>query len=121
MKIASDDTASTVSTSWGEREPDEGAGAAQGENIAFTQMAMQGQSIFAAAGDDGAFDCLGYGTSNSDKVAVDDPGSQPWVTSAGRGPRSRATTRATIRPRATRRASKASGTRSTTATTRSKA
>jgi kumamolisin len=83
MKIASDDTAATISTSWGECEPDEGAGAARGENIAFTQMAMQGQTIFAAAGDDGAFDCLGDGTSNSDKVAVDDPGSQPWVTSAG--------------------------------------
>jgi subtilase family serine protease len=83
MKIASDDKASTISTSWGECEPDEGAGAARGENIAFTEMAMQGQTIFAAAGDDGAFDCLGDGTSNSHKVAVDDPGSQPWVTSAG--------------------------------------
>jgi subtilase family serine protease len=83
MRIASDDTASTISTSWGLCEPDEGAGAAQGENIAFTQMAMQGQSIFAASGDNGAWDCLEDGTSNVDKISVDDPGSQPWVTSAG--------------------------------------
>jgi kumamolisin len=83
MKIADDDTASTISTSWGLCEQDIGAGAAKGENIAFTQMAMQGQSIFAAAGDNGAYDCLEDGTSNADKVAVDDPGSQPWVTSAG--------------------------------------
>lgn len=83
LKIASDDKASTISTSWGECEQDEGAGAARAENIAFTQMAMQGQTIFAAAGDDGAFDCLEDGTSNAHKIAVDDPGSQPWVTSAG--------------------------------------
>jgi kumamolisin len=53
------------------------------ENIAFTQMAMQGQSITAAAGDDGAFDCLQDGTSNAHAIAVDDPASQPLVTGVG--------------------------------------
>ena len=42
------------------------------------QMAAQGQSMYAAAGDSGAYD-----DSNSDKLAVDDPGSQPYVTSVG--------------------------------------
>lgn len=83
MRIASDDEASTISTSWGLCEQDIGAGVARAENVAFTQMAMQGQSIFAAAGDNGAYDCLEDGTSNVDKVAVDDPGSQPWMTSVG--------------------------------------
>ncbi|HXS62687.1 MAG TPA: hypothetical protein VN767_07415 [Streptosporangiaceae bacterium] len=31
---------------------------AQAENVAFEQMAAQGQSMFAASGDQGAFDCL---------------------------------------------------------------
>jgi subtilase family serine protease len=83
MKIASDDLAESISTSWGLCEQDIGAGAAVAENVAFTQMAMQGQSITAAAGDDGAFDCLQDGTSNAKDVAVDDPGSQPLVTGVG--------------------------------------
>ena len=120
LKIASDDKASTISTSWGECEPDEGAGAARAENIAFTQMAMQGQAIFAAAGDDGAFDCLQDGTSNAHKVAVDDPGSQPWVTSAG-GSSFAGYDPGVTRLRVTRRARKASGTRSTRVTARSRA
>jgi subtilase family serine protease len=77
--IADDDVASTISTSWGECESELGAAVAQAENVVFEQMAAQGQSIFAAAGDDGAFDC---GTTPQ-TTAVDDPESQPWVTSAG--------------------------------------
>jgi subtilase family serine protease len=77
--IAGDDVASTISTSWGECESELGAAVAQAENVVFEQMAAQGQSIFAAAGDDGAFDC---GTSPQ-ATAVDDPASQPWVTGAG--------------------------------------
>ena len=42
----------------------------------FMQMAAQGQTIFAASGDSGAFD---DGTS----LSVDDPASQPYVTGAG--------------------------------------
>jgi kumamolisin len=83
LKIASDDLADSISTSWGLCEPDIGAGAAVAENVAFTQMAMQGQSITAAAGDDGAFDCLQDGTSNAHALAVDDPSSQPLVTGVG--------------------------------------
>ncbi len=83
MKIASDDLADSVSTSWGLCEADFGAAAAVAENVAFTQMAMQGQSITAAAGDDGAFDCLQDGTTNAHAIAVDDPSSQPLVTGVG--------------------------------------
>ncbi|HXQ62129.1 MAG TPA: S53 family peptidase [Acidimicrobiales bacterium] len=83
MKIASDDLADSISTSWGLCEPDIGAAVAVAENQAFTQMAMQGQSITAAAGDDGAFDCLQDGTSNAHAISVDDPASQPLVTGVG--------------------------------------
>ncbi len=80
-RIANDDVASTISTSWGECEAALGPAMAQAENVAFEQMATQGQTIFAAAGDDGAFDCLdATGTTGA---AVDDPASQPWVTGAG--------------------------------------
>ncbi|HUA31884.1 MAG TPA: S53 family serine peptidase [Streptosporangiaceae bacterium] len=80
-KIANQDVASTISTSWGECEAAEGAAMAQAENVVFEQMAVQGQSIFASAGDDGAFDCLD--ATGTTAAAVDDPASQPWVTSAG--------------------------------------
>jgi subtilase family serine protease len=83
LRIASDDRADSISTSWGLCEPDIGAAVAVAENTAFTQMAMQGQSITAASGDDGAFDCLQDGTSNADAIAVDDPASQPLVTGVG--------------------------------------
>jgi subtilase family serine protease len=78
-RIADDDAASTISTSWGECESELGAAVAQAENVVFEQMAVQGQTIFAAAGDNGAFDC---GTTPQ-TLAVDDPASQPWVTGAG--------------------------------------
>jgi kumamolisin len=83
LKIASDDVADSISTSWGLCEPDIGAATAVAENVAFTQMAMQGQSVTAASGDNGAFDCLQDGTSNAKAVSVDDPASQPLVTGVG--------------------------------------
>jgi kumamolisin len=83
MKMASDDRADSISTSWGLCEQDLGAAVAVAENVAFTQMAMQGQSITAASGDDGAFDCLQDRTSNAHAIAVDDPSSQPLVTGVG--------------------------------------
>jgi kumamolisin len=80
-RIASDDVASTISTSWGECESALGPAMAQAQNLVFEQMAAQGQSIFADSGDTGAFNCLNYtGTTGA---AVSDPASQPWVTGVG--------------------------------------
>src|SRR5581483_10998859 len=81
FKMANDDLADSISTSWGFCEQDGGLGIIKQESIAFTQMAVQGQSIVAAAGDSGAFDCL-FG-SGFPGLAVNDPGSQPLVTSVG--------------------------------------
>jgi subtilase family serine protease len=83
MKMASDDLADSISTSWGLCELDIGAAVAVAENTAFTQMAMQGESLTASSGDVGAFDCLRDGVSNSKAIAVDDPASQPLVTGVG--------------------------------------
>jgi kumamolisin len=82
--IANQDRADSVSSSWGECEPDAGLAYAQAENVLFEQMAAQGQSMFASSGDTGAFECIRDGTfSNYAPLESLDPASQPWVTSTG--------------------------------------
>jgi subtilase family serine protease len=80
-QMASDDTATIITTSWGicEAQTD---GAAQAEQTIFQEMAAQGQTVVAAAGDDGSSDCEDT-TSPSSALAVDDPASQPYVTGVG--------------------------------------
>lgn len=78
--MESDDLAQVVSTSWGVCEAQAGSLAFQ-ENAIFQGMAAQGQSIVAAAGDTGSEDC--YATGGSTARAVDDPGSQPFLTAVG--------------------------------------
>jgi subtilase family serine protease len=80
-KIANDNRADVISSSWGECENDAGAAYVQSEDLIFKQMALQGQSMFGAAGDTGAFDCIR--SDGTDVVNVNDPPSQPWVTSVG--------------------------------------
>jgi subtilase family serine protease len=79
--IAKANVADSVSSSWGLCENDITSGYAQAENTIFRQMAAQGQSMFGAAGDTGAFDCIR--SDGTTIVNVDDPPSQPWVTSVG--------------------------------------
>ncbi|MGZ3659656.1 MAG: S53 family peptidase [Bdellovibrionota bacterium] len=78
-KIATDNLAPEVSTSWGASEDEDTSAFLNGENTIFQQMAAQGQSVFAATGDSGAFDDPNH-TSN---LSVDDPASQPYVTGVG--------------------------------------
>ncbi len=79
--IASDDTASVLTTSWGvcEAQTD---GSAQVEQTIFEEMAAQGQTVVAAAGDEGSSDCEDTSPPTS-TLAVDDPASQPFVTGVG--------------------------------------
>jgi hypothetical protein len=79
-----------VSTSWGlcEQAIEFGQpGLQQAENLLFEQAAAQGQSVFAAAGDNGSDDCNTAETptpvAGQNPVSVDDPGSQPYVVSVG--------------------------------------
>ncbi len=76
-KIITSDDASVISTSWGLCEQDEGSSDADAENTLFQEAATQGMSVFASAGDAGSEDC------GDNQLAVDDPGSQPFVTSVG--------------------------------------
>ncbi len=80
-QMASDDTATIITTSWGicEAQTD---GSAQTEQTIFQQMAAQGQTVVAAAGDSGSTDCEDA-PSPSSALAVDDPASQPYVTGVG--------------------------------------
>ena len=79
--IANANTADSVSSSWAVCEQDVTASYVQAENVVFEQMAAQGQSMFGAEGDTGAFSCIrSDGTTG---LAVLDPPSQPWVTSVG--------------------------------------
>ena len=79
-RIATDNTAKQISTSWGLSE--NGAQSIStppfltSENNIFMQMASQGQTIFASSGDDGAYD-------NGSTLSVDDPASQPYMVGVG--------------------------------------
>ncbi len=83
-RIASDDSAQVVTTSWGNCEYDISAADLQTENGIFARMALQGQTMIAASGDSGSEDCFDPADGDNDtRLAVDDPGSQPDVVSAG--------------------------------------
>jgi subtilase family serine protease len=75
-KIANDNSASQISTSWGIYEGSQTNSFLESENAIFMQMAAQGQSMYAASGDSGAYD-------NGSSLTVDDPGSQPYVVAVG--------------------------------------
>ena len=99
---ASDNIADTVSTSWGQAELDlfvgetvqEAGSELQDFHTVFLEMALQGQTIFVASGDSGAFDtveeCPVTGSTPTATTpicnapyAVDNPSDDPLVTAAG--------------------------------------
>jgi len=80
-RIATDNIAKQVSTSWGLGENLVNAQYLNAENAIFQQMAAQGQTMYAAAGDSGAYD--DYGNNSSKTLVVDDPASQPYVVGVG--------------------------------------
>ncbi len=81
--MISQDKVSIITNSWGECEAQEGATDAHAENTLFEEAAIQGQSVISASGDYGSEDCDGSTANGSSKLAVDDPGSQPFVTDVG--------------------------------------
>jgi kumamolisin len=86
LQMAKDNQADVISTSWAECEYLATSSLKLGEFQAFVQMATQGQSIFAASGDNGAFSCLPYTDSNlqgSNELQVEDPAAQPYMTAVG--------------------------------------
>jgi hypothetical protein len=81
-RIAGDDAAQVVTTSWGICEALNAPGDATAESGIFSRMAAQGQTMIAASGDAGSEDCFPTERSNTG-LSVDDPGVQPDVISAG--------------------------------------
>ena len=100
---ASENIVDTVSTSWGEPElfyfadvdpvyPSE-TFLLDDFHAVFLEMALQGQTLYAAAGDSGSFDtvrdCSPFGTASATNTvcnapyAVDSPSNDPLVTAAG--------------------------------------
>ncbi len=81
-----DDTSNRViTTSWGECEGPGGITPAQQEyeSRLFQQARIQGQTVFAAAGDSGSSDCYDPPVNDSTALSVDDPADQPDVTGVG--------------------------------------
>ena len=90
-QIADDDSAQIVSSSWGSCEFDTSTQPIA-EQLIFEQMAVQGQTVFSAAGDYGSSDCVGdtqisvpasSAAFPDTTLSVDDPSSQPYVTAVG--------------------------------------
>jgi hypothetical protein len=85
--IVQADSANVISTSWGFCETDATTsvpGYLSVENDIFEQAALQGQTVFAASGDSGAEDCVeNSDPGNHQRLAADDPSSQPFVTGVG--------------------------------------
>jgi kumamolisin len=75
--MATEKFAQIISISYGQDEALQGATAIAAENTVLTQLAAQGQAVFASAGDSGA-----YGD-EAPSLNVADPASQPMVTGVG--------------------------------------
>ncbi|MBA3824976.1 MAG: peptidase S53 [Ktedonobacterales bacterium] len=76
-RIVTDNVAKVSSTSWGLCEASSGTSELQSLNNIFTQAAAQGQAIYSASGDSGAYDC------NNTSLAVDSPSDDPNVVGVG--------------------------------------
>jgi subtilase family serine protease len=85
--IAQQDRAQVVSSSWGGCEPLAGTAVIRIEARLFQEMALQGQSMMAAAGDPGSEGCLPDVQEIPARLAyslqVGNPASQPFVTAVG--------------------------------------
>ncbi|WP_235429821.1 S53 family peptidase [Xanthomonas sp. GPE 39] len=75
--MADDNTAQTISISYGLDEERMGTQALAAEGQVLTQMVAQGQGVYASSGDEGAYGRTGKG------LHGEDPGTQPLVTSVG--------------------------------------
>jgi kumamolisin len=100
-QAVSDNVADSISTSWGIPESLNFAawyggnsndttdmGDLRALHAIFLEAAVQGQSLFAASGDSGAYDLYGFFNSNnvvgfSAPLSVDSPASDPYITAAG--------------------------------------
>jgi len=81
-QVATDNKAQILSISYGLDESEQGTDQMNAENTALTQLASQGITVLASAGDDGAYGQTG--TENYPATYnVSDPGAQPLITCVG--------------------------------------
>ncbi|HJT59599.1 MAG TPA: S53 family peptidase, partial [Ktedonobacteraceae bacterium] len=76
-QIVTDNKAQVMTVSWGECEAQSGNSELQTLDNIFKQGASEGISMYAAAGDSGAYDC------NDSSLAVDSPADDPYITGVG--------------------------------------
>ncbi len=76
-QIVTDGQAQIISTSWGLCEASTGSAELLTLDTIFKEAAAQGMTIYAAAGDAGAYDC------GNRTLAVDSPADDPYVTGVG--------------------------------------
>ncbi len=82
--IANENAAQVVGYQWGQCEADAGYNQAASEQQFFMQMALQGQSTFAATGNNGLYACNGDGNNfRQFGFAAQDPATDPYVTAVG--------------------------------------
>jgi subtilase family serine protease len=81
-KVVADDQAQTLSISFGSPEDYDGISALQTINTKLVQLAAEGITVCAAAGDYGAYGPYGTNTYPA-TLHVNDPGAQPYVTCVG--------------------------------------
>jgi kumamolisin len=82
-QIVSDNRASIVSNSWGADEYSTSASDIKSMHQSFMEAAAQGQAIFSASGDNGAYDAAPVSRQGATELVVDYPGSDPFVTAVG--------------------------------------
>lgn len=78
-----DNVAPIISMSYGQCEPSFPGSYVAGFNLFLQQASLQGITIIGATGDDGATDCDTFVNSATQGLAVDFPGSSPYVTGIG--------------------------------------
>ena len=82
-QMVESDSVQVISTSWGQCEAQLPSAYVEAEASLFQQAEAQGQTVVAAAGDEGSEDCYAFPSSTDARLQVDDPAGQPSVTSVG--------------------------------------
>jgi subtilase family serine protease len=83
-KFAVSDTSKVLSVSWASCEANTAVSEARAMESVFEQANAQGQTIFAAAGDEGSTGCFRPSTGKADpKVSAESPASAPYVIGVG--------------------------------------
>jgi hypothetical protein len=83
-KFATSDTDKVLSVSWGDCEDNVVVADMKAEETLFEQANAQGQTIFAASGDQGSTGCFNpNATTADDRLSADSPASAPYVIGVG--------------------------------------